>query len=144
MSAASASSLTVRVPLAIRRRPGRKMVVTPAVATGPVVPSAQTHADPALLEALARAFRYQKLLDEGRYASITEMAVGERIERGYLGTLLRLTLLAPEMVEAILVGQRPATVDLPRLMGPFPTAWDGQRLAFATAPSHPSQSRRAA
>ena len=43
----------------------------------------------------ARAFRYQRLIDEGRYASISEMAAAERIERGYLGSLLRLTLLAP-------------------------------------------------
>ncbi|WP_255569471.1 hypothetical protein [Roseomonas alba] len=47
-----------------------------------------TRADPARVKALARAFRYQKLLDEGRYASITEMAAAERVERGYLGTLL--------------------------------------------------------
>ena len=51
-----------------------------------------THAGPALVKALARAFRYQKLLDEGRYASISEMAAAERIERGYLGSLLRLSL----------------------------------------------------
>jgi hypothetical protein len=66
-----------------------------------------TRADPALLKALARAFRYQRLLDEGRYASISEMAAAERIERGYLGSLLRLTLLAPDIVEAILGGPQP-------------------------------------
>jgi hypothetical protein len=59
-----------------------------------------TRADPALVKALARAFRYQRLLDEAQYASISEMAAAERIERGYLGTLLRLTLLAPDIVEA--------------------------------------------
>ncbi len=51
---------------------------------------------PALVKALARAFRYQRLLDKGRYASISEMAAAEKIERGYLGTLLRLNLLAPD------------------------------------------------
>jgi hypothetical protein len=50
----------------------------------------------ALVKALARAFRYQRLLDKGRYASISEMAAAEKIERGYLGTLLRLNLLAPD------------------------------------------------
>ena len=59
-----------------------------------------THAGPVLVKALARAFRYQRMLDEGRYASISEMAKAEKIERGYLGTLLRLTLLAPAIVEA--------------------------------------------
>ncbi len=56
----------------------------------------RTRADPALLKALARAFRWQRLLDEGRYASISELAAAEKIERGYLGKVLRLTLLAPE------------------------------------------------
>jgi predicted transcriptional regulator len=68
-----------------------------------------TRADPVLVKALARAFRYQRLLDEGRYASISEMAEAERIERGYLGTMLRLTLLAPEVIEMILqVRQSPS------------------------------------
>jgi hypothetical protein len=103
--------ITVRVPLAIRRRPGRKTVVTPMCQdSAGTVP---TRADPALLKALARAFRYQRLLDEGRYASISEMADAERIERGYLGSLLRLTLLAPEMVEAILDGRAAADLTLP-------------------------------
>jgi hypothetical protein len=57
-----------------------------------------------LVKALARAFRYQRLLDEGRYASISEMAATEGGERGYLGSLLRLTLLAPDIVQPILDG----------------------------------------
>jgi hypothetical protein len=85
-----------------------------------------TKADPALVKALARAFRYQKLLDEGRYASISEMATAEKIERGYLGTLLRLTLLAPEMVEAILNGRQPERVTLPWLLEGVPVAWGEQ------------------
>jgi hypothetical protein len=89
-----------------------------------------TKADPALLKALARAFRYQKLLDEGRYASISEMAAEEKIERGYLGTLLRLTLLAPEMVEAILNGRQPEGVTLPRLLEGLPVSWGEQMLVL--------------
>ena len=113
-----AASITVRVPLTIRRRPGRKTVVTPAREGGEA--ALPTRADPALVKALARAFRYQRLLDEGRYASISEMAEGERIERGYLGSLLRLTLLAPDIVEAILDGRQPADLALPALLEPFP------------------------
>src|SRR5215213_607762 len=125
-----AASITVRVPLAIRRRPGRKTVVTPVREGAEAVLPAR--ADPALVKALARAFRYQRLLDEGRYASISEMAGAEKIERGHLGTLLRLTLLAPDIVGAILDG-RQSDVGLPRLMRPFPPAWDGQRTALTAA-----------
>jgi hypothetical protein len=119
-----ATSITIRVPLTIRQRPGRKTVVTPVGDGGEALP---TRADPALVKALARAFRYQKLLDEGRYASISEMATGERIERGYLGTLLRLTLLAPDLVETILDGTQPDSLELRQLFMPFSVAWGEQR-----------------
>ena len=120
-----APSITVRVPLAIRHRPGRKTVVMPEGAAGPA--PARTHADPALVKALARAHRWQRMLDSGRYASISEMAAAERIDRGYLGRLLRLTLLAPDVVEAILDGRQPRDLGLPALMESIPSAWDEQR-----------------
>ena len=115
------SHVTVRVPLTIRRRPGRKTLVS--LGFGADGGRIATKADPALVKALARAFRYQKLLDEGRYASISEMAAAEKIERGYLGTLLRLTLLAPELVEAILNGRQPEGVTLPVLLEGVPVWW---------------------
>ena len=83
----AATSITVRVPLAIRHRPGRKTVVTSM--TDGVAP-VTTRADPALVKALARAFRYQRMLDQGRYGSMTEMAAAEKIDRGYMGRLLQL------------------------------------------------------
>ena len=126
-----AASITVRVPLTIRRRPGRKTVVTPV--QGGVGAALPTRADPALVKALARAFRYQRLLDEGRCASISEMAAAERVDRGYLGRVLQLTLLAPDIVEAILDGRQPPELGLPRLMEAFPREWSGQHRAFADA-----------
>ena len=119
----SATSITVRVPLAIRHRPGRKTVVTPM--TDGVAPIT-TRADPALVKALARAFRYQRMLDEGRYASITEMAAAERLERGYLGSLLRLTLLGPDTITAILDGIQNAQLTLLSLMAGVDMVWECQ------------------
>jgi len=113
----AATSITVRVPLAIRHRPGRKTVVTPM--TDGVAP-VTTRTDPTLVEALARAFRYQRMLDEGRYASISEVAEAERIERGYMGTMLRLTLLAPPFVEGILDCQASDATTLPLRLDPPP------------------------
>ncbi len=98
-----AGSITVRVPLTIRRRPGRKTVVTPGGKEGAPV---RVRADPALVKALARAFRWQRMLDDGRYGSISELARAEKIERGYLGKMLQLTLLAPHVVEGVLAGGR--------------------------------------
>ena len=123
------SHVTVRVPLTIRRRPGRRTMVS--LGFGADGGRIATKADPALVKALARAFRYQKLLDEGRYASISEMATAEKIERGYLGTLLRLTLLAPDLVEAILNGRQPEGVTLPKLLEGVPVGWEEQRKALS-------------
>ncbi|HEV7264134.1 MAG TPA: hypothetical protein VGN83_04340 [Falsiroseomonas sp.] len=120
----AATSVRVRVPLAIRHRPGRKTVVMPM--TDGVSP-AVTRADPALVKALARAFRYQRMLEDGRYASITEMAAAERLERGYLGGLLRLTLLAPDIVESILDGRASPIIRLAALLEPVPEVWAHQR-----------------
>ena len=121
------ANITVRVPLTIRRRPGRKTVVTP---NGEVADVVRTRADPTLLKALARAYRWQKLLDGGRYASISELAAAEKIERGFLGKMLRLTLLAPELVEAIMDGRQLAVPGLSALLEPFSLAWAQQRASF--------------
>ena len=127
----TATSITVRVPLTIRRRPGRKTVVTPARDGGET--ALPTRADPAVVKALARAFRYQRLLDEGRYASISEMATAEKVERGYLGSLLRLTLLAPDLVDAVLDGRHAEALTLSRLLEPLPTTWAEQHNALASS-----------
>lgn len=82
--------------------------------------------DPAMVKALARAFRWKRMLETGRYASISEIAAKERIDRGYVGTVLRLTLLAPDIVEAILNGHS-GDLSLQRLLEPFPLEWNEQR-----------------
>ena len=100
-----------------------------------------TRADPALVKALARAFRYQKLLDEGRYASVSEMAVAEKIDRGNLGRILQLTLLAPDIVEAILDEKQPPKLGLPTLMEAFPAEWLQQRHALLNTAAAPELAR---
>ncbi len=70
---------------------------------------------------MARAYRWKRLLEDGRYASISEIADAERIGRGDLGRILRLTLLAPDIVEPILDERQPSDLGLPRLMKPSPT-----------------------
>jgi hypothetical protein len=70
------------------------------------------------------------MLETGRYASISEIAAKERIDRGYVGSILRLTLLAPDIIDAILDGRQPPTLGLPVLLKPFSIVWDEQRRAF--------------
>lgn len=131
----TATSITVRVPLAIRHRPGRKTIVMPAKAEPAAV---ATRADPALVKALARAHRYQRQLDQGRHGSLTELAAAEKVDRSFLGKLLSLTLLAPDLVEAILDGRCEA--GLTTLLRPLPVLWPDQSRALASE-SRPASSQ---
>jgi len=123
---AAAQMLTVRVPLAVRKpRGGRKLILTP----GGMTPRGTTAADTTLVKALARAFRWRRMLETGRYGTIDELAAAEKINSSYVSRLLRLTLLAPDIVEAILDGRQPDGMTLPGLMEPFPVEWGRQRAA---------------
>jgi len=123
-----ATSITVHAPLNIQRRGGRKVVIAP---DGSVLPQARpslvpTTADPVLLKALARAFRWKRMLDEGRYASVRELADAEGVKPSYAAGILRLTLLTPEIVEAILDGRQSAGASLASLMAKSPPDWTRQ------------------
>jgi hypothetical protein len=121
----AAQMLTVRVPLAVRKqRGGRKLVLTP----GGMAHGGATAANTTLVKALARAFRWRRMLESGRVATINELAAAEKINSSYVSRVLRLTLLAPDIVEAILDGRQPERMTLPALMEPFPVEWGEQKL----------------
>jgi hypothetical protein len=118
-----AQMLTVRVPLAVRKqRGGRKLVLTPGGMTNRVASAADT----TLVKALARAFRWRRTMEAGRYGTIDELAAAEKINSSYVSRLLRLTLLSPDIVEEILDGRQPEGMTLPSLMEPFPVEWERQ------------------
>ena len=77
---------------------------------------------------LVRSFLWRRMLEEGRYRTVTEPAEAEKVNQPYLCRVLRLTLtlLAPDIVEAILEGRQPE-ITLPALMGALPEVWEGQR-----------------
>jgi hypothetical protein len=120
------STLTVRIPLTVQRRGGARKVVVPS-GTLPM----PSQVDITLVKALARAFRWRRMLETGHYATVKDLAAGERINPSYASRLLRLTLLAPDIVEAILDGRQPERMTLPGLMEPFPVEWNGQREVLA-------------
>jgi len=84
--------------------------------------------DSTLVKAIARAFRWRKLLETGVYGTIEELAAAERINPSYVSRVLRMTLLAPDIVEAILNGSQPHEVTLAVLMRPLPLRWAEQRM----------------
>ncbi|MFN4016740.1 MAG: hypothetical protein ACK4JB_15475 [Reyranella sp.] len=116
--------VTIKVPFAVRKRGGRKLVLAP---DGAPVPAMVPHIDSTLVKAIARAFRWQKMLETGRYATIREIARAERINPSYVSRVLRLTLLAPATVEAILDGRADHAPTLAEAMGVFPVVWAAQR-----------------
>ena len=122
-------TITVRVPIAIRKRDGRKVVLAPAGAPESTALVCQ-RADNAMIKAVARAFRWREMLERGTFATITELAEAERIDHGYVGRILRLTLLAPEIIEAILEGRQPSEISLAPLMRSFPVGWVEQRTVI--------------
>ena len=117
------ASITVRVPITLRKRGGRRLVVAP---DGAHWSAQRARIDNTLIKALARAHRWKKMLDDGRYGSVTELAAGEKLDRGYLGKILMLTLLAPDIVEAIMDGRQPAELGVHVLREGFPVEWGEQ------------------
>ncbi len=125
-------TLTVRIPLTFRKRGCRKLVIAPAGAEAWAPP--RPRVDNAMLKALARAHRWKRLLESGDYATIQDLAAAEKINPSYLSRVLRLTLLAPTIVEEILDGRQPAGLQLDMLLTPFPEEWDRQRSCFTPIP----------
>ena len=126
-------TITVRIPISIRKHGGRKLVLAP---DGPGTPTAlaSRRTDNAMIKAIARAFRWREMLENGTYATIAEIAAAEKINESYVGRILRLTLLAPDIVEAVLSGRQPASLQLDALLRRFPVAWQEQRAEiFARA-----------
>lgn len=105
------TTVTVTVPLTIRRRGGRKAIIAPDGSrldpggAGQAAGFISIHGDPVQIKALARGFRWRRLLEEGRYASIRELAVAEKVDRAYVGRVLQMTLMPPKEVEAIIGGK---------------------------------------
>jgi hypothetical protein len=119
-------AIVVKVPLTIRRRCGRKRIEASAE------PAPPTNAPPApLVVALARAHRWQELLDTGAYGSISALAKAVGTDIAYVGRLLQLTLLAPDLIEAILAGREPSGLSLARLGWRLPLLWSDQRAVLA-------------
>ena len=121
-------TLSIHVPMTFRIRGGRKVIILPDGTQGNPLPRATI--DNTMIKAIARAFRWQAMLDNGTYGCIEDIARAERINGSFVGRIVRLTLLAPDIVEAILEGKQPAALTLKGLMEPFPVEWERQREVF--------------
>jgi len=127
--AAEREPLVVNVPLAMKRRGGRKEIITPGGQAPESRPQSRTNAPLALT--IARAHRWRELLEQGRYRSIRGLAEEVGVDNSYVARLLRLSLLAPDIVEAILHGTEPSGLSLGKLYR-APMEWERQRQELSS------------
>jgi hypothetical protein len=119
------ATITVFIPMTWKRRGGQKVIIAPD--GGDAWAPAKPRPDETLVRALARAHRWKRLLEAGRYSSVVELSNAEQINKGYVSRLLDLTLLAPDIVEAILDGRQPKGMMLKELARGLAPDWQQQR-----------------
>ena len=119
-------TVTLHVPFRVVKRGGRKEMHLP----DGVRPDRK--ADNTLVKALARAFRWKRMLESGEFSSISELAEKEGIAFTYMARLMRLSLLSPTIVDAIMDGRQPARITLADLMGSFSPDWQEQHALWTT------------
>lgn len=125
---ADGKTMTVTIPITLRRLGGRKQVVTAPAATVSARMPRQPCIDETLIKALSRAHRWRSLLECGRYRTVRALANAEAINESYLGRTLRLTLLSPKLTQAILDGRQPPELDLKKLLTAIPADWNEQQM----------------
>ena len=117
-------TLTIRIPIQLQRRGGRKLIMTPEGVTAAIP---KPRRDDTLIKALVRAHRWRRRIESGRAKSITDLAEQEGVTDAYVCRLLPLTCLAPDIVEAILDGRQPKGLRLAEMLGNGPLHWGEQR-----------------
>ena len=122
------STITVRIPMTFKSHGGRKVIIAPD--GGDAWAPAKPRPDETLIRALARAHRWKGMLEERRYRSAGELAEAEGVTRSFVNRLLRLTLLAPDIQEAIIDGRQPKGMQLVEVTDAIPSEWGKQREAF--------------
>ena len=119
-------TVTIHVPFRIVKRGGRKEMILPPGAT------AHRKIDNTLVKALARAFRWKRMLESGEFTTITELSAREGIAPSYMTRVLRLTLLAPELIERLLSGDRGLFISMANVLATFPSEWECQKAYLET------------
>jgi hypothetical protein len=124
MTLAESNAEITDIPMSFRPRGGRTVIVLPNGSRGVVRREATI--DNTMIKVIARGFRWHRLLYDGTYATIEDLAAAEKINPSYVSRILRLAYLSPVVVQAILDGKHPAWLTMRHLLEPFPTDWKQQ------------------
>jgi hypothetical protein len=126
------SRVTIRIPMRLQRRGGRKLIMTPE---GVTAPARKPSRDETLIKALVRAHRWRRRIESGQAHSITDLAEQESVTDAYVCRLLPLTCLAPDIVEAILDGRQPKGLRLAEMLGNGQVGWEEQSVRWCSGVS---------
>ena len=113
----------------LKRMQGRKMIITPEALDG-ALPNSQSDLQQAVIQAIVRAISWSQIIEEQGIGNIAELARKLEIDASFLTRILRLSTLAPDIIEAILNGEEPDGLSLSKLVKPFPEDWEEQRVIF--------------
>ena len=130
-------TLTIRIPIRLQRRGGRKLIMMPE---GVTAPARKPRRDDTLIKALVRAHRWRRKIGSGQAKSITDLAEQEGVTDAYVCRFLPLTCLAPDIVQAILDGRQPKGLRLAEMLGNGPLGWEEQRRIHSIPANHTSSS----
>ena len=122
--------ITVHIPMTMKKRGGRKEILLPEGLAPEGSPARKPATQDALIIAIARTHRWKALLESGQIPSIGELARAIHLDNSYVARLLNLTLLAPDIIQAIMNGQEPSGVSLEKLTKHLPLDWAEQRAAL--------------
>ena len=126
-SSTEIETLTIRIPMRLQRRGGRKLIMT---LEGSAALAPKPRRDETLVKALVRAHRWRRRIESGHAKSVTDLAEQEGVTVAYVCRLLPLTCLAPDIVEVILDGRQPKGLRLAEMLGNGPLGWDEQRVSW--------------
>lgn len=123
------TTLTIHIPVQFKRRGGRRLILAPDGVTSPLSPPPAI--DDTMLKLLIKAYRWRRRIESGKAKSITDLAAQEKVTIAYVGRVLNLTCLAPDIVSAILDGRQPRGLSVNVMLKDVATGWDRQRQVWA-------------
>lgn len=119
-------NLEVFIPMLLKKKSGRKMVIAPNAIDGPNLYAEPEIQEP-LVQAIVRAWAWRESIESGKIQGIYALSKKLRLDNSFVTRILKLTFLAPDITMAILKGKEPSGLSLTKLLRPFPDDWDEQR-----------------
>ena len=111
-------NVKITIPMSFRSCAGRKRIVTQELNTNSIITN------------LARAFRWQALIDSGKFSNVHELARAIGKDDAYVSRIIRFTLLAPDIIHAVLAGKINKSISTEKLKQALPPMWEDQKKMF--------------